>query len=359
MMRAAYSKGPRYVPRVHTLSDKFTKGVDGTPMTSIKITVLERDAYKRLAGFDRAAVDRTRDLMSIIDAEGPSFGIVVDTVGKLLRGEKSVYGSLLEVASPLQRLMLKCADGQLLPAFSFLMDLYVDLRGARVDCKVACIPFEKAIQSAVFYAMCKGVHVYAESDSCPFESFYTMDKEAVTLMACLRDAYPGRFFLGDGVPLVRLAASEEECTRDVDKVLQFFQAVTEAFGQKEAPHQEISVSWRDRVKILGWLRGLEVENPGYQSKFYVDVCDDGFLRTFERVTFGECYVIANREFCGSVGAAGAAGAAGGERTKGPFGCGALNADFCVCRKCLHGRGYMNDGSIKEGAKVFRMVSFFV
>ena len=297
--------------------------------------------------------ENKNSLKPIFLLEGPAFRAVRDTVGQMVRSEKPVYESLVEIAEPLQRLILTCVDNHLNPAFDFMEELYHELHVAHIDCVVACIPFERKIQPALYYAMHTGAHVYVNSGSSG-NVFYTTNREAVSVLACLRDVYPHLFYESD-MPIVRLAASEEGCTRHVRGVEKLFESIGRAFSVREEPHEEVTLSWADRVTILEWLREVAVDDPKHQIRHVMEVCSDGILRKFDRLNHGgRGGLFNNVDFALRVDPTTGRGV-----NADCCDLGIVESDFCVCYRCCHGRGHTFMDRILEGAKVFRMVSLYL
>ena len=354
MMRAAYTggrshtKGTGCVPPFSKLSDKYFKDRD-TPMTAIKITALRSEICRNLMGMETDMVEHQGEMQQIMDVEGSAFCAVRDNLGQLLSGEKSVYGSLVEVASPLRKLLLKSLEGNFQRSFDFFANLYDELSVTRLNCKVACIPFEREVQPVLYYAMGKGVYFF--DDDAP-DDFFTTNREAVLVMSCMRNAHP-RLFTENNVPMVRLAASEEERTKSVGNVKRLFESIGAAFGMRESVSEKIVVSCEDRVTILGWLRELEVLDPQHDTRVLMEVCGtDGYLREFERQSGGDCALLKNAAFALQMDPLTGRGvnSAGFHKEE-------MESDFCICWRCCHGRGFTFEGRIDVGAKVFRMVRF--
>lgn len=356
MMRAAYTggrshtKGTGCVPPFSKLSDKYFKNRD-TPMTAVKITALRSEICRNLRRMETDMVEHQGEMQQIMEVEGSAFCAVRDNLGQLLSGEKSVYGSLVEVASPLRKLLLKSLEGNFQRSFDFFANLYDELSVTRLNCKVACIPFEREVQPVLYYAMGKGVYFYDDDDGP--DDFYTTNREAVLVMSCMRNAHP-RLFTENNVPMVRLAASEEERTKSVGNVKRLFESIGAAFGMREYVSEKIVVSCEDRVTILGWLRELEVLDPQNDTRILMEVCGtDGYLREFERQSGGDRALVTDSDFALQMDPV----TGRGVNSK-CFHKDEMESDFCICWLCCHGRGFTFRDQIDVGAKVFRMVRFF-
>ena len=357
MMRAAYTsgrshtKGTGYAPPFSKLSDKYFKNRD-TPMTAVTLAPSRRELCKRLMGMVKEMEEHLGEMQKVVDVEGSAFCAAKDILGQLLSGEKSIYGSLVEVAIPLRKLLSKCLDGNLQQAFDFFANLYDELSVTRLNYKVACIPFEREVQPVLYYAMGKGVYAYETYDADVPDDFFTTNREAVLLMSCIRTAHP-RLFVENCVPMVRLAASDGERTKSVEDVKKLFESIGAAFGTREDVSDKIAVSCEDRVAILGWLRELEVLDPQYDTRVLMEVCSgDGYLRMFERNSGGT--FVSNSAYALQVDPLTGRGVNSSCDFKGE-----IESDFCACWRCCQGRGITFQDRVDVGAKVFRVVRFLV
>jgi hypothetical protein len=366
MMTAAYSRRKS----LRNLTDKFSLlrfngSKRSIPMTEVTVDGLRPRFLEELDDAVRSLTLSTREeetFKGVLSTHGADFSAMREALIGMVRARKSVYGTLLEIAEPLQRLMLRSVDGRFHEAVKFFNSLYSEINVACCTLNVICIPFEKRIQPVNFYAMHAGLHHYVRCPAMSVKVFCTTNEKAVSIISCLRDAYP-HILEGNCMPVVRLVATEEETSVGVDEVRELFEWVGKAFGRREASHPRVTVSAADRMTLLSWIREVEVEDPHYQIKYVMEVCGDGFLRMFERATHGDLLHVANSDYKLRPFAANGDYSLGEDPNTGVLvneDCeyaGTKPSEYCCCSRCCHGRGFTFGKEVQRSAKIFRMVSF--
>ena len=349
--------GGIYVPTPSFLTAAYLRDSKGSgiKMVNVDVSGLREKLKKDVDFFVRRLnkADTDSDLCLLRGGCGSEFAMrqIQGCLWDMLMQRDSVFGTLVKITEPMQRLLHRAIMNGDKGAMKFFISLYSELRYIRRELEVVCISFDKPMQSLQFAAMHSGLYRFEKRQSVTSNgSIVTDNAEAVRIISCLEYASPGQLEQS-GFPKVRLAVSRGQVTTDAEKIVRFFSAVSRAFRNLKEEGKGYVMSRDERRAILGWLQGMLPEDKRNGDKIGLEVCQDGFLRLFRRdlrksgapLFTATIYELRLDAKSGKV-EGGGCGSAG-------------EAEFCPCWACTSGRGETYGAGIVGGADYFRMVSF--